>query len=122
MIRIINLCVTISAPDCPNLSHTFDFSDFYNHHLAKECVEILERKYESGVSVTYLSVLSSALRHYDDYLKVNHYSSIISYTENERMKYYNHLNSLYKKDEHVYSRNYIRFLAFVPCLLSPAYE
>ena len=87
MIRIINLCVTISAPDCPNLSHTFDFSDFYNHHLAKECVEILERKYESGVSVTYLSVLSIALRHYDDYLKVNHYSGIISYTENERMKY-----------------------------------
>ena len=122
MIKTINLCVTISAPDYTNLSHSFDFSDLYNHHLAKECVRLLEMKYESGVSVTYLSVLSSTLKHYDDYLKVNHYSGIISYTENERMKYYAHLNSLYKKDEHVYSRNYIRFLTFVPCLLSPTYE
>lgn len=126
MIRITNLCVTISTPECPNLSYTFDFSVFYNHQLAEECVRILEQKYDCGVSVTYLSVLSSAFRHYDDYLRGNQYPGIISYTENERMKYYSHLNSLYKKDERVYSKNYIRFLAFVPCLLSgsegPDYE
>ena len=126
MIKIHNLCVTISALDCPNLHYKFDFSGFYNQYLAEECVRLFEQKYENGVSVTYLSVLSTAFTHFGEYLQANQCTGIISYTENERMRYYSHLNSLYKKDERVYSRNYIRFLAFVPRLLCgsevPAYE
>ncbi|MGN0672020.1 MAG: hypothetical protein ACI4KE_05240 [Anaerovoracaceae bacterium] len=117
MIKVDNLHITISAIDCPNLHYEFDFSDFNNQHLAKECVRLFERKYEDGVSITYLSVLSTALSRYDNYLQMNNNSGIIHYTENERRGYFNHLNSLYNSDERVYSKNYINFLAYVPCHL-----
>lgn len=118
MIKVDNLHITISASDCPNLHYEFNFSDFYNQHLAKSCVDIFERKYADGVSITYLSVLSTAFTHFDDYLRANNHSGIIHYTENERSGYFNHLNSLYNSDERVYSKNYINFLAYAPCHLT----
>ena len=117
MISINNLCVTISTVDCPNLKYEFDFSEFCNHHLVQSCVEPFRIKYEKVVSITYLSVLTTAFNHYDPYLKINQDSGSISYSEAERSNYLDCLQSLYKPDGSVYSDNYIRFLLSAPGLL-----
>lgn len=118
MIEIDKLTITITASDCPNLHYQFDFSGFYNKNLARECVNLLSKKYDQGVSLAYLRVLSTALVHYDKYLKKSNYSRKISYSVSERRKYLNYLNLLYIDENKPYSNRYMNFLAYVPSKLN----
>lgn len=122
MIEIDKLAITISAADCPNLHYRFDFSDFYNKNLARECVKLLSRKYDQGVSLTYLRVLSTALVHYDSYLRKNRLSKKLPYSASDKRKYLNHLNSVCINDNKLYSKKYINFLAYVPGKLNTGEE
>lgn len=122
MIEIDKLTITITASDCPNLHYQFDFSDFYNKNLARECVKLLSRKYDQGVSLTYLRVLSTALVHYDSYLRKNRHSRKLTYSVSDKRKYLNHLNSLLSDDSRPYSKKYINFLAYVPGKLNAGEE
>ena len=113
MIEIDKLRITITASDCPNLHYEFDFSGFYNKNLARECVKLFKQKYDQGVSLTYLRVLSTAFVHYDKYLKKSNYSGKISYSANDKKKYLNYLNTLCNYNN-PYSKRYINFLSYVP--------
>lgn len=114
MIKIDKLHITITASDCPNLSYQFDFSEFYNKNLARKCIDLFKQKYEQGVSLTYLRVLSTAYVHYDRYLRINNHSSKLLYSPKEKTKYLDHLNTVLSINNKPYSKQYIDFLAYAP--------
>lgn len=114
MIQINKLTIAITANDCPNLRYQFDFSGFYNQNLARECVKLLKQKYDQGVSIHYLRIVSTAFVHYDNYLRKNKQSRKVSYPPSEKIRYSDYLNSLYSDENNRAFRRYINFLAYTP--------
>lgn len=114
MLFIDNLRITITASDCPNLRYQFDFSGFYNRNLAREGVKLLKHKYDQGVSIHYLSTISTSFVHYDSYLRKNKQSRKVSYPPSEKIRYLYYLNGLYSDDNNLAFRRYINFLAYTP--------
>lgn len=112
MIENNDLHFTIHDTSCPNLHYEFDFSGFYNQNLAKDVVLLLKQKYAHGVSLNYLSVLSTAFVHYDNYLRKSMCSNSEYSLRNNRSIYSDYLHALLGKDGKKYSDRYIRFLIY----------
>ena len=112
MISIKDYSICVSFKECPNLHYEFDFSTFFNRHLAKDAVEYFRAKYEKGTTLSYLAVLSTALSHYDDYLREMNYSGPNYFDDEEKTLYSDYLHSLSGDNGEKYSEKYIHFLIY----------
>lgn len=104
--------IRVSFDECPNLFYEFDFSSFFNQHLAKDAVECIKEKYKKGTTLSYLAVLSTALSHYDEYLRKMNYSGPNYFDDDDRALYSDYLHSLSGDNGEKYSEKYIRFLVY----------
>ena len=98
---------------------TPDFSVLHNPDLAEYCYECFCEKQEvQHVTDSYIRVLFTAVRHYDDFLCEHRYTDYGAYDSERKLEYESYLEKLtYGKSRLPLTDKYIRFLSLVPSLL-----